>query len=103
MRAESLAARQTDAEQAIEPAIEPEEPSTAVFPEAAAEAGVQLVNFDELRGLRSRNNTQLKTRPALLGRPCFFARFLFLFPLVQIPPLEKLHGTDSDDCTFLLI
>ena len=48
MRAESLAARQTDAEQAIEPAIEPEEPSTAVFPEAAAEAGVQLVNFDEL-------------------------------------------------------
>lgn len=48
MRAESLAARQTDAEQAIEPAIEPEEPSTAVSPEAAAEAGVQLVNFDEL-------------------------------------------------------
>ena len=48
MRAESLAARQTDAEQAIEPTIEPEEPSTVVSPEAAAEDGVQLVNFDEL-------------------------------------------------------
>ena len=48
MRAESLAAQQTDAEQAIEPTIEPEEPSTVVSPEAAAEDGVQLVNFDEL-------------------------------------------------------
>lgn len=48
MRAESLAGQQTDAEQAIEPTIEPEEPSTAVSPEAAAEDGVQLVNFDEL-------------------------------------------------------
>ena len=48
MRAESLAVQQTDAEPTIGPAIEPEEPSTAVFPEAAAEDGVQLVNFDEL-------------------------------------------------------